>query len=147
MCSWGSSMNSSSTMFSWKRGLICWSFGFLGPLGMTWGIGGPCYLLKFGFLTWGSFWFFNWLLSSEDSLTISLSRAFIIVSCLASEFDDEVEACGSSSLTLLVSFFYLFLLDVVRFTSTSVASSIMSSKETKLLSLSNRVNSLLKASA
>ena len=72
--------------------------------------------------------------------------AFIIVSCLTSELYDEVEACGSSSLTLLVSYFCLFLWDADKLTSTSVASSIMYSRETNLLSLSNRVNSLLKES-
>ena len=89
---------------------------------------------------------FNRLLSSIDSFTSALTVS-INESSLASKLDDEVEACGSSSLTILVSCFYLFLLDVVKFTSTSVASSIMSSKEINLLSLSNRANSLLKASA
>jgi hypothetical protein len=69
---------------------------------------------------------------------------FIIILNLASEFYCEVEALGSSSFTLLVSFFCLVSLDVERFTSTSIASSIMSVKEIDLLSLNNMVNSLLK---
>ena len=71
------------------------------------------------------------VLLSMASLSIALPMACMgstIDSTLGSELDEEVEACGSSSLIFLVSCYFLFLLDADKFTSTSVASSIMSSR-------------------